>query len=128
MSRNSAPQFRRMPGSAILTMLLGLYVLVAVFAVRKNTLAWCNRVPERGSGFLSIDRDPEDEEEPNFSDRVELLVVLEEYGLRSGAVGTIVDMHDDPTSFEVEFVDDRTETTTRVSLRPDQLRFIPESR
>ncbi|GAB3995902.1 hypothetical protein GCM10029992_14410 [Glycomyces albus] len=99
-----------------------------MFAVRKNTLAWCNGAPKRRSSFLSIDREPEDEEEPSYSDRVELLAPLDEYGLRAGSVGTIVDMRDDPTSFEVEFVDDRTETTTRVSLRPEQLRFLPEPR
>lgn len=111
-------------------LLLGLYILVAVFVTRQNTRKWCGLPGERRSGFFSFssDREPEKERVPTRHDQVELIGDFDEYGLRAGSVGTIIDVHDDPISFEVEFLDDRTWTAELVTLRPDQLRPVAKPR
>jgi Domain of unknown function (DUF4926) len=58
-------------------------------------------------------------------DVVELAVDIPEYGLVSGATGTIVDEYSDPVGYEVEFVDDGGQTVALVPLRPEQLRVRP---
>lgn len=58
----------------------------------------------------------------NLYDVVELVVDLPEKGLRKGMVGTVVDVYDDPRSFEVEFDDEDGVEIALLALKPEQLR------
>jgi hypothetical protein len=55
-------------------------------------------------------------------DVVELVVDLPAEGVAAGAIGTIVDEHTDPISYEIEFVDADGRTIALTALRPDQVR------
>jgi hypothetical protein len=106
-----------------------LYVALGLLLTRRRTAAWCNvgigRPVESAADRFDEDAD---DMELTYDDAVELTEDLEEYGLRAGAVGTIVDVRDEPVSFEVEFVDARTETTAVVTVPPEQLRRADASR
>lgn len=112
-------------------------IVLVIALTREKARIWCGDLRQGRSdsvhgrprsGFLSIDHPAEEEEVLTYDDEVELIEHLDEYGLRAGAVGTVVDLREDPASFDVQFIDDRTETTTLVTLRPGQLRFLPEPR
>jgi len=56
-------------------------------------------------------------------DVVELAVDLPDEGLKSGAVGTIVDIYNSPNvAYEVEFTDDEGRTVAMLALLPEQIR------
>ncbi|HEX2143086.1 MAG TPA: DUF4926 domain-containing protein [Glycomyces sp.] len=106
-----------------------LYVVLGILLARPNTLAWCGGRTGKQPGLLAITHLAKEEEEETvltYNDAVELTEGLEEYGLLAGSVGTVIAVHDEPTAFEVEFIDDRTETTALVTLGPEQLRLATE--
>jgi hypothetical protein len=101
---------------------------VGVSLVRENTRLWCGIRAELRPEPLLIERQIQEEKALTYDDVVELIEDLNEYGLRAGMVGTVVDMRDDPAAIEVEFIDDRTETTALATLRPGQVRPVAEPR
>ncbi len=57
-------------------------------------------------------------------DVVRLAVDLPGEGLRAGAVGAVVDIHEQPVAYEVEFTDTAGHTTALLALRPEQLQPV----
>ena len=55
-------------------------------------------------------------------DVVVLIEDLPEEGLRSGQVGTVVEIYEDPPAFEVEFDDEDGVQLALLALRPEQIR------
>jgi Domain of unknown function (DUF4926) len=56
-------------------------------------------------------------------DIVALKVDLPEQGLRSGAIGAVVDVYTKPSvAYEVEFCDSRGRTVAMLALAPEQIR------
>jgi len=56
-----------------------------------------------------------------INDTVELIEPLPEENLAAGSVGVVVFEFDEPEeAYEIEFSNDRGETTSQVTLRPNQ--------
>jgi Domain of unknown function (DUF4926) len=61
---------------------------------------------------------------PKLLDIVALTVDLPEYNLLRGQVGTIVELLEDGTVFEVEFSDRNGQTYQSLGLRPEQIMVL----
>jgi hypothetical protein len=55
-------------------------------------------------------------------DVVQLVVDMPEDGLRAGMVGTIVEVHQEPRAYEVEFCDNEGRMIALLALQADQIR------
>lgn len=65
---------------------------------------------------------------PELFDVIELIVDLPEQGLYAGMVGTIVEIHQEGTAYEVEFADDEGRAVNLLALRREQFLVIWRSR
>ena len=105
--------------------LLAVWALLLLFLCLRNTRLWVdNGARPHSSSFLSVDGLTPQGEVFTVQDRVE--VVEDVAGLEAGAIGTVIDVPDDPTVVVVAFDDHEDLEPVQITLRTNEIRLVDE--